>query len=208
MIKKTLTALLFGGLLVGSARAQQNPIDNRFFLTDYFTGIDAKFAQGFSPAWKMGNTFSLGKLGKMYAQVENTGAVTLNLHNNNYNIEAVIGENTTVQFEIKKDNMTFGVSSDKSVHLAFLNVDGYRILNGLMWQPYARFDIGEKGPKVTVGSVLNFSFGLAPYVIVENGESGMSYFGFEFNTKKWMVALRGEVSKDNKKALLDVGYKF
>ena len=208
MAKRALIGLLMAGSLASFAAAQQNPIDNRFFLTDYFNGIETKVSKGYSPVFKMANTFSLGNIGKIYAQAVNTDGITLNYHKDNCSLEAVIGEKTTFNLSVKKDNITFGVSSDKSVNLSFLNTDGYKVINGLLWYPYAKFDLGINGPKATIGTMFMIDGSLTPYIVVEKGEKTISYIGVEFNTKRFMVALRGEVSKDEKKAILDVGVKF
>lgn len=209
MVKRALTCLLIAGSLAGLLQAQQqNPADNKFCLVDYMNGIEFRLQDDFTRAFKIGKIFELGNLGKLYFQGLSPNEITLNYYNKNYSLEAVVDKEVRMNFEIKKDDVTFGVSSNRSVHLIYLNITGFKVADGILWLPYARFDIGIEGPKIAVGTIFNIKGALAPYIVFEKGEKTLCSLGIEFHTPRYMVALRGETSEDRKMARLDLAYKF
>ena len=209
MVKRVLSGLFLAGSLSGLLPAQQqNPADNKFCLVDYFNGIEFRLQHDFSRQFKVGRVLQLGKLGRLYFQGLSPNEITLNYFNRNYSLEAIVDKEVKLNLEIKKDNITFGVSSNKSVHIIYFNTDGFKVHNSLLWLPYARFDMGFDGSKVAIGTIFNIKGAIAPYVTVENGEKTLCSLGIEYHTPRYMVALRGELSQDKKMARLDLGYKF
>lgn len=187
---------------------EKNPADNKFFMIDYINGVELRLNHELDYCFKVGKIFELKKLGKIYFQGLSPNELTLNYFNKNYSLEAIIDKKTILNLEIRVNNFTAGIKSNKSISLMYLNTDGIRIIKGMNFYPLLKLELKENYKSIIAGANFIIKEKIVPYLIIAKAKTTEYNPGIEYHTKKNMIALRANISRDKKEARLDIGYKF
>ncbi|MBN2052714.1 hypothetical protein JW756_04380 [Candidatus Woesearchaeota archaeon] len=208
-ITRTLAvALLLKALASPIVATQKNPSENKFFTGEYINGIELRINDALKREFKVGKRFELKDKGHLYVQGTSPDALTISYYKKNYNLETVIDKGVTFNLEVRQDNFTIGGTSKKKVHLQYLDTEGIPLISGTLLCPYAKAEYSKKDKSISAGAVVMISNGTAPYFIYSNHGKPTYSLGVEQHGKKYMVALRGNLSKNENTARLDIRYKF